>query len=108
MFDLVGQRPNGVEKDGKTLIQPIESYGVKVLSIGFFSDPDQAVVWRGPMASKALNQLFKDADWDALDYLLIDLPPGTGDIHLSLVQNVPLTGVSDRQYTARSSLSRCS
>ncbi len=93
MFDLVGRRPNGVEKDGKTLIQPVESFGVKVLSIGFFSEPDQAVVWRGPMASKALNQLFKDADWDALDYLLIDLPPGTGDIHLSLVQNVPLTGV---------------
>ena len=93
MFDLVGQRPKGVEKDGKTLIQPIESYGVKVLSIGFFSEPDQAVVWRGPMASKALNQLFKDAEWGALDYLLIDLPPGTGDIHLSLVQNVPLTGV---------------
>ena len=93
IFDLVGQRPKGVEKDGKTLIQPIESYGVKVLSIGFFSEPDQAVVWRGPMASKALNQLFKDAEWGALDYLLIDLPPGTGDIHLSLVQNVPLTGV---------------
>ena len=94
MFDLVGQRPAGVEKDGKTLINPIESYGVKVLSIGFFSDPDQAVVWRGPMASKALNQLFKDANWEALDFLLSgDLPPGTGDIHLSLVQNVPLTGV---------------
>ncbi len=93
MFDLVGKRPEGVEKEGKTLIQPIESFGVKVLSIGFFSDPDQAVVWRGPMASKALNQLFKDAEWGALDYLLVDLPPGTGDIHLSLVQNVPLTGV---------------
>ena len=93
MFDLVGRRPEGVEKDGKTLIRPIESFGVKVLSIGFFSDPDQAVVWRGPMASKALNQLFKDAEWGELDYLLIDLPPGTGDIHLSLVQNVPLTGV---------------
>ncbi|MFK8037925.1 MAG: Mrp/NBP35 family ATP-binding protein [Crocinitomicaceae bacterium] len=93
MFDLVGRRPEGTEKDGKTLIKPIDSYGVKVLSIGFFSDPDQAVVWRGPMASKALNQLFKDAEWGELDYLLIDLPPGTGDIHLSLVQNVPLTGV---------------
>ena len=93
MFDLVGRRPEGIEIDGKTLIRPIESHGVKVLSIGFFSDPDQAVVWRGPMASKALNQLFKDAEWGALDYLLIDLPPGTGDIHLSLVQNVPLTGV---------------
>ena len=93
MFDLVGQRPKGVEIDGKTLIEPIDSYGVKVLSIGFFSEPDQAVVWRGPMASKALNQLFKDANWKDLDYMLIDLPPGTGDIHLSLVQNVPLTGV---------------
>lgn len=93
MFDLVGRRPNGVEIDGKTLIEPIESYGVKILSIGFFSDPDQAVVWRGPMATKALNQLFKDAHWEALDYLLIDLPPGTGDIHLTLVQNIPLTGV---------------
>lgn len=93
MFDLVGRRPEGTDKDGKTLIKPIESHGVKILSIGFFSDPDQAVVWRGPMASKALNQLFKDAEWGELDYLLIDLPPGTGDIHLSLVQNVPLTGV---------------
>lgn len=93
MFDLVGRRPEGTDNDGKTLIKPIESHGVKILSIGFFSDPDQAVVWRGPMASKALNQLFKDAEWGELDYLLIDLPPGTGDIHLSLVQNVPLTGV---------------
>ncbi len=93
MFDVVGMRPQGIEKDGKTLIQPIESYGVKLLSIGFFSDPDQAVVWRGPMATKALNQLFKDADWGDLDFMLIDLPPGTGDVHLTLVQNVPLTGV---------------
>jgi ATP-binding protein involved in chromosome partitioning len=93
MFDVVGMRPQGVEKDGKTLIQPIESYGVKLLSIGFFSDPDQAVVWRGPMATKALNQMFKDADWGELDYMLIDLPPGTGDVHLTLVQNVPLSGV---------------
>lgn len=92
MFDLVGQRPQGVDVNGKTLISPIESYGVKILSIGFFSDPDQAVVWRGPMATKALNQLFKDAHWEDLDYLLIDLPPGTGDIHLTLVQNIPLSG----------------
>jgi ATP-binding protein involved in chromosome partitioning len=92
MFDLVGERPQGVDVNGKTLIKPIESYGVKILSIGFFSDPDQAVVWRGPMATKALNQLFKDAHWEDLDYLLIDLPPGTGDIHLTLVQNIPLTG----------------
>jgi ATP-binding protein involved in chromosome partitioning len=93
MFDLVGARPEGVEVNGKTLIKPLESHGVKILSIGFFSDPDQAVVWRGPMATKALNQMFKDAQWEDLDYLLIDLPPGTGDIHLTLVQNIPLTGV---------------
>ncbi|MEZ4922765.1 MAG: Mrp/NBP35 family ATP-binding protein [Crocinitomicaceae bacterium] len=92
MFDVVGQRPQGIEKDGKTLIQPIESYGVKILSIGFFADPEQAVVWRGPMATKALNQMFKDADWGDLDYMIVDLPPGTGDVHLTLVQNVPLTG----------------
>jgi ATP-binding protein involved in chromosome partitioning len=104
MFDVVGMRPQGVEKDGKTLIQPIESYGVKLLSIGFFSDPDQAVVWRGPMATKALNQLFKDADWGDLDFMLIDLPPGTGDVHLTLVQNVPLTGVIGGQYASRSGL----
>ena len=93
MFDVVGARPQGIEKDGKTLIQPIESYGVKLLSIGFFSDPDQAVVWRGPMATKALNQMFKDADWGDLDFMIVDLPPGTGDVHLTMVQNVPLTGV---------------
>jgi len=92
MFDVVGQRPQGIEKDGKTLIQPIESYGVKILSIGFFADPEQAVVWRGPMATKALNQMFKDADWGELDFMIVDLPPGTGDVHLTLVQNVPLTG----------------
>ena len=93
MFDVVGARPQGIEKDGKTLIEPIESYGVKLLSIGFFSDPDQAVVWRGPMATKALNQMFKDANWGDLDYMIIDLPPGTGDVHLTLIQNVPLSGV---------------
>jgi ATP-binding protein involved in chromosome partitioning len=93
MFDVVGQRPKGIEKDGKTLIEPIESYGVKLLSIGFFSDPDQAVVWRGPMATKALNQMFKDAHWGELDFMIVDLPPGTGDVHLTMVQNVPLSGV---------------
>ncbi len=92
MFDMVGQRPEGVDINGKTLIKPLESYGVKVLSIGFFIDPYQAVVWRGPMATKALNQMFKDAHWEDLDFLLIDLPPGTGDIHLTLIQNIPLTG----------------
>lgn len=92
MFDLVGERPLGVEQNGKTLIKPLEQYGVKVLSIGFFADPDQAVVWRGAMATKALTQMFKDAYWDDLDFMIIDLPPGTGDIHLSLIQNIPLTG----------------
>lgn len=92
MFNVEDERPMPVEINGKNLIQPIESYGVKLLSIGFFSNPDQAVVWRGPMATKALTQLFTEANWGELDYLLIDLPPGTGDIHLSLVQTVSVTG----------------
>ena len=93
MFDVVREKPQPVEKGGKSLIGPVEAHGVKMLSIGFFADPDQAIVWRGPMASKALGQLFTDGDWGALDYMLIDLPPGTGDVHLSLVQLVPLSGV---------------
>ena len=93
MLDVFDEKPGTVKKGEKSLMVPVESYGVKMLSIGFFADPDQAVVWRGPMASKALNQMFKDADWGELDYMLIDLPPGTGDIHLSLVQAVPLSGV---------------
>ena len=92
MFDVVHERPTTVEKDGKRWIVPVESYGVKLLSIGFFADPSQAIAWRGPMATKALEQLIKDADWGELDLMLVDLPPGTGDIHLSLVQAVPLTG----------------
>jgi ATP-binding protein involved in chromosome partitioning len=92
MFDVAGEKPQPVEVEGKTKIEPIEQYGVKVLSIGFFADPDQAIVWRGPMASRALNQLFTDADWGNLDFMIVDLPPGTGDIHLSLVQQVPLSG----------------
>ena len=92
MFDVVNEKPRTQERDGKHWIVPVESYGVKLLSIGFFAAPDQAIVWRGPMASKALEQLFKDADWGELDVMLVDLPPGTGDIHLSLVQAVPLTG----------------
>ena len=92
MFDVVGEKPAVKESNGRNMIVPVESYGVKVLSIGFFADTDQAVVWRGPMASKALQQMFADADWGALDYMIIDLPPGTGDIHLSLVQSVPITG----------------
>ena len=92
MFDVVHERPTTIEKDGKRWIVPVESYGVKLLSIGFFADPSQAIAWRGPMATKALEQLIKDADWGELDVMLVDLPPGTGDIHLSLVQAVPLTG----------------
>lgn len=92
MFDMEGARPLAVNVEGKSKMEPIENYGVKVLSIGFFTQPDQAVVWRGPMASKALNQMIFDAAWGALDFLLIDLPPGTGDIHLSIVQSLPLNG----------------
>jgi len=92
MFDVEDERPVAVEIDGKSKMKPIENHGVKVLSIGFFTKPDQAVIWRGPMAAKALNQLIFDADWGKLDFLLIDLPPGTGDIHLSIMQAVPITG----------------
>ena len=92
MFDVVNERPKAIEVDGKSKIEPVENYGVRLLSIGFFAAGSQAVVWRGPMASKALSQLIKDAEWGELDFLLIDLPPGTGDIHLSLVQTVPVTG----------------
>ncbi len=92
MFDIEGARPLSIKKDGKSKMAPIENHGVKVLSIGFFTKPDQAVIWRGPMAAKALNQLIFDADWGDLDFLLIDLPPGTGDIHLSIVQSLPLNG----------------
>jgi len=92
MFDIEGARPLSVEVDGKSKMKPIENYGVKVLSIGFFTKPEQAVIWRGPMAAKALNQMIFDADWGELDFLLIDLPPGTGDIHLSIVQALPISG----------------
>ncbi len=92
MFDVLRDRPTTKEVDGKHRIVPVESHGVKLLSIGFFADPGQAIAWRGPMASKALEQLFKDADWGELDIMLVDLPPGTSDIHLSLVQAVPLSG----------------
>ena len=92
MFDVEKSRPQASNVNGKSVMLPVESYGVKLLSIGFFASGSQAVVWRGPMATKALNQLIKDSHWGAIDYLLIDLPPGTGDIHLSLVQAVPVTG----------------
>ena len=81
-----------VQIQGKSKMRPVENYGVKLLSIGFFTQPDQAVIWRGPMASKALNQMIFDAHWGELDFLLVDLPPGTGDIHLSIMQALPVTG----------------
>ena len=92
MFDMEGARPLSVQVDGVSKMEPIENYGVKVLSIGFFTKHDQAVIWRGPMATKALKQLIFDGAWGNLDFLLIDLPPGTGDIHLSIVQSLPLDG----------------
>ena len=103
MFDTEVEKPISVEVDGKNMMKPIENYGVKMLSIGYFSGANQAVVWRGPMASKALNQMLRDAAWGNLDFLLIDLPPGTGDIHLSIIQEVPVTGaviVSTPQHVA--------
>ncbi|WP_378186330.1 P-loop NTPase [Aquimarina sp. W85] len=92
MFDVERERPLSVKVGDKSKMKPVESYGVKILSIGFFTQPDQAVVWRGPMAAKALNQMIFDAAWGELDFLLIDLPPGTGDIHLSIMQSLPITG----------------
>lgn len=92
MFDVENEKPISIEVDGKSKMKPIESYEIKLLSIGFFTSPSQAVIWRGPMASKALNQMIFDADWGQLDFMLIDLPPGTGDIHLSIMQALPITG----------------
>jgi len=94
MFDLVNARPNAREEDGRTILEPIEKYGIKLLSIGFFVDPNKALVWRGPMASNYLTQMLTGGDWGELDYLVIDMPPGTGDIHLTLVQTVPVTGAA--------------
>ena len=92
MFDVENEKPISVEVNGKSKMKPVESYEIKILSIGFFTAPSQAVIWRGPMASKALNQMIFDADWGQLDFMLIDLPPGTGDIHLSIMQSLPITG----------------
>lgn len=92
MFDVDKVKPQAVNVNGRSKMKPVENYGVKLLSLGFFTNPDQAVIWRGPMASKALNQLIFDADWGELDFLLIDLPPGTGDVHLSIVQALPING----------------
>jgi ATP-binding protein involved in chromosome partitioning len=94
MFDVVYERPLAVNVGGKSKMKPVTNYGIKLLSIGFFTEPDQAVIWRGPMAAKALNQMIFDADWGTLDFLLIDLPPGTGDIHLSIMQSLPMTGAA--------------
>jgi len=92
MFDVENEKPISIDVDGKSKMKPIESYEIKLLSIGFFTSPSQAVIWRGPMAAKALNQMIFDADWGDLDFMLIDLPPGTGDIHLSIMQSMPITG----------------
>ncbi|HLO46236.1 MAG TPA: Mrp/NBP35 family ATP-binding protein [Leadbetterella sp.] len=92
MFGAEDLQPLVSVKEGKNFISPIMQYGIKMISIGFLTPPDSAVVWRGPMASQALKQFFGDVDWGELDYLLLDLPPGTGDIHLTLVQTVPVTG----------------
>jgi ATP-binding protein involved in chromosome partitioning len=92
MFDVASSKPISVTVDGRSKMKPIENYGVKLLSLGFFTNPDEAVIWRGPMASKALKQLIFDGAWGELDFLLIDLPPGTGDVHLSIVQALPING----------------
>ena len=92
MFGLEKERPLATEVNGKTKVLPIEKHGLKLLSIGFFVDPEQALVWRGPMASSALNQLFNDAVWEDIDFMILDLPPGTGDIHLTLSQSYNITG----------------
>ncbi|MDA0973571.1 MAG: Mrp/NBP35 family ATP-binding protein [Bacteroidetes bacterium] len=92
MLDVEKDRPGTMKIGEKQWMTPVESFGVKLMSIGFFSDPSQAIVWRGAMATKALKQMFKDTYWGEIDYMFIDLPPGTGDIHLTAVQTVPLTG----------------
>ncbi len=92
MFGLEGSRPRSSEVNGKSRIEPIEKFGIKLLSIGFFTDPNQPVPWRGPMVSTAVKQLFNDAEWGELDYLIVDLPPGTGDIHITLTQTFPVAG----------------
>lgn len=93
MFGVRGERPQMRDVDGKGMIVPLERYGIKLMSIGLLVDEKQAVVWRGPMVSSAIRQFVSDVDWGDLDYLIIDMPPGTGDIHLTIVQTVPVTGV---------------
>ncbi len=94
MFDVVDAKPTVKEEHGQQWIIPVEKYGIKVLSIGFFVDSAQALIWRGPMASNSLKQLLNETDWGALDYLVIDLPPGTGDIQLTLAQDFKITGIA--------------
>jgi len=92
LFNLNNQRPLSVEKEGRTWIEPFDRYGIKVISIGFFIDPSQSLLWRGPLVSNALKQLLNDTDGGELDYLVIDTPPGTGDVHLTLLQSYEITG----------------
>lgn len=93
MFGLEGAKPMAsTQADGSTKIEPIEKFGLKLLSIGFFTDPNQPIPWRGPMATSAIKQLFNDADWGELDYLVVDMPPGTGDIHITVSQTYPISG----------------
>ena len=92
MFGLENVQPQGVQQGDKTLLLPIEKYGIKLISIGFFVDADKGLLWRGPMASNALKQMFTEALWDEIDYMVVDLPPGTGDIHITLVQTLPVSG----------------
>jgi ATP-binding protein involved in chromosome partitioning len=94
MFDLVDAKPMAEHRNGRDVIIPMEKYGLKILSIGFFVNQNQALLWRGPMASNALKQLLRDTDWGELDYLVVDLPPGTGDIHLTIVQETNVSGVA--------------
>ncbi len=93
MFGVQNKRPSGGMKDGKEVIYPIEKFGVKLVSIGFFVSPGQSLIWRGPMASNGLTQLFRDTDWGEIDYMIVDFPPGTGDIQLTTVQKLNLAGV---------------
>ena len=93
MFGVRGERPMMIEKEGKGMIVPLDRYGIKLLSIGLLVDEKSAVVWRGPMASSAIRQFVTDVEWGELDYLIIDMPPGTGDIHLTMMQAAPVTGV---------------
>lgn len=93
MFALENVQPQGVQQGDKSLLLPEEKYGIKIISIGFFVEPDKGLLWRGPMASNALKQLFTETQWEEIDYMVVDLPPGTGDIHITLVQTLPISGV---------------